>query len=122
MPLWQPFAAAAVAVPIVVTKGILSARARNNPEIDSSGEDVGGDGSSFVCERVCTSDRLLRRLGKLAKDPTPHSCITVCGVSAHDACVEACQRSVCSIPHQVPAWNESCLKRCTAECIKGRAG
>lgn len=42
--------------------------------------------------------------------------------AAHDACVEACQRSVCSIPHQVPAWNESCLKRCTAECTKGRAG
>lgn len=195
-----------------------------------------------MCERVCTSDRLLRRLGKLAKvrtrgagqlrdrigaapsaggpacrsgrmwllwwvaavstaghgphvaacpvaarpqDPTRNSCITVCGTSragghacqlsaapaagaagpgaarqqrlglaawshscvaptapesptprctprppplppplplpAHDACVEACQRSVCSIPHQVPAWNEACLKRCTAECMKGRA-
>lgn len=34
MPLWQPFAAAAVAVPLVVTKGILSARSRNNVEID----------------------------------------------------------------------------------------
>ena len=42
--------------------------------------------------------------------------------AANDACVEACQRSVCSIPHQVPAWNEACLKRCTAECLKGRAG
>lgn len=32
----------------------------------SSLEDMAGE-SSFVCERVCTSDRLLRRLGKLAK-------------------------------------------------------
>lgn len=87
------------------------------------GEDVaGGDGSGFVCERVCTSDRLLRRLGGLAREPTRNSCVTVCGVSSHDACVEACQRSVCSVPHQVPAWNEACLRRCTAECLKGRAG
>jgi hypothetical protein len=34
MPLWQPFAAAAVAVPIVVAKGILSARARHTVETD----------------------------------------------------------------------------------------
>jgi hypothetical protein len=125
------------------------------------GDDAAAGEGGFVCERVCTSDRLLRRLGKLAKDPTHNSCITVCGVSGaaaglmgrwprvrrarmrrrsgcsatappnpsnplvappgHDACVEACQRSVCSIPHQVPAWNESCLKRCTSECMKGRA-
>jgi hypothetical protein len=42
--------------------------------------------------------------------------------AAHDACAEACQRAVCSNPHSVPAWNEACLKRCTAECLKGRAG
>jgi hypothetical protein len=41
--------------------------------------------------------------------------------AAPDACTDACQRAVCSIPHQVPAWNDSCLKRCTAECLKGRA-
>jgi len=35
---------------------------------------------SFVCERVCTSNRLLRRMGGLAKDPTPGTCVTVCGV------------------------------------------
>ncbi|KAI8462897.1 MAG: hypothetical protein J3K34DRAFT_527425 [Monoraphidium minutum] len=112
--------------------GNMGAGPRPDPTL--SAEEMVGE-SSFVCERVCTSDRLLRRLGKLAKarawggaratalsrDPTPNSCITVCGVSAHDACVEACQRSVCSIPHQVPAWNEACLKRCTSECLKGRA-
>lgn len=129
--------------------------------------------SPFVCERVCTSDRLLKKLGSLAKEPTRDTCVTVCGVSgaclqqpqhpvllsppmqlhasqtaapvtasqppgmcshtnvrlllpavltaAHDACTDACQRAVCSIPHQVPAWNDSCIKRCTAECLKGRA-
>lgn len=39
-----------------------------------------GTDPSFVCERVCTSDRLLRRMGGLSKDPTPNTCVTVCGV------------------------------------------
>lgn len=67
---------------------------------------------NFVCERVCTSDRLLRRMGGLSKvaareipsytrmlqvacevnvclthftpmqDPTPNTCVTVCGTSS----------------------------------------
>ncbi|KAI3924115.1 hypothetical protein MKW92_001320 [Papaver armeniacum] len=35
----------------------------------------------FVCERVCTSKRMLKRVGAFSKDPTPATCITVCGVS-----------------------------------------
>jgi len=35
------------------------------------------------------------------QDPTPNTCVTVCGTSGIDACTEACQRSVCSIPHSV---------------------
>ena len=44
---------------------------------------------SFVCERVCTSNRLLRRMGGLAKDPTPGTCVTVCGVGCalHAPCL-----------------------------------
>lgn len=57
----------------------------------------------------------------LLQDATPNTCVTVCGVSARDACAEACQRSVCVVPHQVPAWNEACQKRCVQECLKGRA-
>ncbi len=87
----------------------------------SSRDDDGAD-PSFVCERVCASDRLLRRLGGLSKDPTPQSCVTVCGVSRIDSCTESCQRVVCMNMHQVPAWNDQCLKRCTMECQKGRAG
>jgi len=41
--------------------------------------------------------------------------------AALDACNEACQRAVCTNLHQVPAWNDACLKRCTAECLRGRA-
>eukprot|EP00242_Pyramimonas_sp_CCMP2087_P016820 CAMPEP_0198210894 /NCGR_PEP_ID=MMETSP1445-20131203/22506_1 /TAXON_ID=36898 /ORGANISM="Pyramimonas sp., Strain CCMP2087" /LENGTH=100 /DNA_ID=CAMNT_0043885059 /DNA_START=173 /DNA_END=472 /DNA_ORIENTATION=- len=66
------------------------------------GEDE--DITSFKCERVCTSNRLLKRLGQLAKEPTPNTCVTVCGTNAMDACTEACQRAVCVNLHQVPAW------------------
>jgi hypothetical protein len=111
--------------------------------------DEGGD-PSFVCERVCTSNRLMRRMGSLAKvrssslrncfrknhrnlspqppspssspsqDVTTDTCVTVCGTSSEDACIEACQKAVCSNMHQVPAWNEGCLSRCTAECRRKR--
>lgn len=77
---------------------------------------------SFVCERVCASPRLLRRMGGLSRDATPSSCVTVCGAVQEDACAEACQRAVCASLHQVPAWNDACLKRCTTECTRGRAG
>ena len=46
--------------------------------------------------------------------------MTVCGTGRQDACLEACQRSVCMNAHQVPAWNDQCLKRCASECAKGR--
>ena len=77
---------------------------------------------TFVCERVCASPRLLRRMGGLSRDATPSSCVTVCGPGQEDACAEACQRAVCASLHQVPAWNDACLKRCTTECTRGRAG
>lgn len=41
--------------------------------------------------------------------------------AASDSCQDACQRAVCMNMHQVPAWNEACLKRCTTECERGRA-
>ena len=110
-------------------------------------EEVGkeSEGASFSCERVCTSDALLKRLGSLVKartrprtpqgsmtrlltraaqEATPNTCVTVCGLSSIDACTEACQRAVCSGTHQVPAWNDACLKRCSTECVRrsGREG
>ena len=88
---------------------------RNSPVDDPSDP-------SFVCERVCASPRLLRRMGGLSRDAAPQSCVTVCGPAREDACAEACQRAVCASPHQVPAWNDACLKRCTTECTRGRAG
>lgn len=42
----------------------------------------------FVCERVCTSKRMLKKVGSFSKDPTPDTCVTVCGVSQLDACAD----------------------------------
>ncbi|KAB5568762.1 hypothetical protein DKX38_002555 [Salix brachista] len=65
----------------------------------------------FVCERVCTSKRMLKKVGALSKDPTIDTCVTVCGVSELDACADACARTVCVSQHQVPNWNDICLRR-----------
>ena len=54
------------------------------------------------------------------QDATPNTCVTVCGTSQEDACTDACQRAVCTTVHQVPAWNEDCLKHCRLECQRGR--
>lgn len=72
----------------------------------------------FVCERVCTSKRMLKKVEVFSKDPTPDTCVTVCGVSELDACADACARTVCVNQHQVPNWNDICLRRCQSECLK----
>ncbi|KAM1755508.1 hypothetical protein ACFX12_007832 [Malus domestica] len=72
----------------------------------------------FVCERVCTSKRMLKKVGAFSKDPIPDTCVTVCGVSELDACADACARTVCVNQHQVPNWNDICLRRCQSECLK----
>mmetsp|Transcript_11646 Transcript_11646/g.41930 ORF Transcript_11646/g.41930 Transcript_11646/m.41930 type:complete len:123 (+) Transcript_11646:83-451(+) len=95
-------------------------RKKGKGDDEKGRRDGDGDVTAFACERVCTSDRLIKRLGYLAKDPTPNTCVTVCGSSGIDACTEACQRSVCSAPHSVPSWNDQCNKRCTQECLRGR--
>lgn len=61
-------------------------------------------------------------MGGLAKDPTPGTCVTVCGAARADACAEACQRAVCANLHQVPAWNDACMRRCENECMKAVDG
>ncbi|XP_060199050.1 uncharacterized protein At5g64816-like [Lycium barbarum] len=72
----------------------------------------------FVCERVCTSNRMLKKVGAFSKDPMPDTCVTVCGVSELDACADACARTVCVNQHQVPNWNDICLKSCQSECLR----
>ncbi|PQP98195.1 uncharacterized protein Pyn_30670 [Prunus yedoensis var. nudiflora] len=73
----------------------------------------------FVCERVCTSKRMLKKVGAFSKDPIPDTCVTVCGVSELDACADACARRYgCVNQHQVPNWNDICLRRCQSECLK----
>ncbi|KAJ8769894.1 hypothetical protein K2173_008976 [Erythroxylum novogranatense] len=68
----------------------------------------------FVCERVCISKRMLKKVGALCKDPIVDTCVTVCEVSELDACV----RTVCLNQHQVPNWNDICLRKCQIECLR----
>lgn len=115
---------AALILPAAATVKSLVGRG-SKPKQDQEGKDARLDETavadpSFVCERVCTSQRLMRRMGSLAKDATPNTCVTVCGTSSVDACTDACQRAVCTTMHQVPAWNDNCLSRCSNECQRGR--
>ncbi len=111
-----PVGAAAAAL---VTKAVFSARA---PLGETRRGVVDADEASFACERVCASDRLMARLGGLGKAEMAHACVTVCGMSGTDACVDACARVACTAAHGVPGWNEKCVKRCASECARGRSG
>lgn len=117
----QAWWAAGLAVPVVLIKGVLNDSRKTKREESQSDrfDGIGGD-YNFVCERVCTSDKLSRRTGGLSKSPAPNDCVIVCGTSATDACTEACQKTVCKNMHDIPAWNTSCLKQCTAECLRNR--
>lgn len=132
--LW--WAAAAVAVPAIAARTFLfrkdssadassikaGSQRRRAKDAAVTGLDEADEGSidSFVCERVCASKRMLQRVGPFSKDPTPDSCVTVCGLSAMDACTDACSRVVCVTPHHVPNWNEVCMRRCQDECLRGQ--
>ncbi|KEH42678.1 hypothetical protein MtrunA17_Chr1g0186311 [Medicago truncatula] len=108
------------AVPVVVAGQAFRVKKRNAEEQrlkSARGRERSSD-EIFVCERVCTSKRMLKKVGSFSKDPIPDTCVTVCGVSDLDACAEACARTVCVNQHQVPNWNDTCLRRCQSECLK----
>ncbi|XP_073525820.1 uncharacterized protein [Phyllobates terribilis] len=108
------------AIPAVIAGNAIRLRKRRAEEQklkSAGGREKNGD-EIFVCERVCTSKRMLKKLGSFSKDPTPDTCVTVCGVSELDACTDACARTVCVNQHQVPNWNDICLRRCQTECLK----
>lgn len=117
------YAAAAAAVPAIFLlriSGLLDRRKRGEKRRGREAKGGPKDPNDFVCERVCTSKRMLSRVGTFSKDPTPNTCVTVCGVSTLDACTEACRRSVCVNPHHVPNWNDVCMRRCQEECARER--
>ncbi|KAG7671349.1 hypothetical protein Ndes2526B_g02152 [Nannochloris sp. 'desiccata'] len=116
----SPWWGLGVAVPAMAIRAFSGRGKGQNREDEPLSRLDDGTEPSFICERVCTSDRMMRRMGGLAKEATPNTCVTVCGVSALDACTEACQQAVCSSMHQVPAWNEACITRCSTECTRGR--
>jgi hypothetical protein len=113
-------ATAGMAIPALVAGQFVRIKRRRDEEQRFKVE-RGREKSShevFVCERVCTSKRMLKKVRAFSKDPIPETCVTVCGVSELDACDDACTRTVCVNQHQVPNWNDVCLKRCQSECLK----
>ncbi|WOL13895.1 hypothetical protein Cni_G22675 [Canna indica] len=114
--IWWPLLG--VAIPTVVA-GIRASRKHNEEQrLNKAREQAKSSGKLFGCESVCTSKRMLKKIGALSENPPLDTCITVCGVSELDACADACVRTVCSNQHQVPNWNDVCLKRCQSECLK----
>ncbi|XP_028091957.1 uncharacterized protein LOC114292225 isoform X3 [Camellia sinensis] len=70
-------------------------------------------GQAFRIKRRHSEERRIK--GARARKKT---CVTVCGVSELDACSDACARTVYVNQHQVPNWNDICLRRCQSECLK----
>ncbi|XP_068643577.1 uncharacterized protein At5g64816-like [Aristolochia californica] len=114
---WALVGAAIPAIGLGQTIRAKRRRAEEQRQKDARGREKNPD-DIFVCERVCTSKRMLKKVGAFSKDPTPDTCVTVCGVSELDACADACARTVCVNQHQVPNWNDLCLKRCQSECLR----
>ncbi|KAK7856296.1 uncharacterized protein CFP56_024436 [Quercus suber] len=108
------------AIPAVIAGQAFRMKKKNAEEqrLKSAGGREKSSDDIFVCERVCTSKRMLKKVGSFSKDPIPDTCVTVCGVSELDACADACARTVCINQHQVPNWNGVCLRRCQSECLK----
>ena len=110
-------------IPVVVAgqamkvKGKRSDHERENAA--GRGEKGGlNDAGVFVCERVCTSKRMLNKLRASSKDPIMDACVTVCGASGLDACAQACSKVVCVNQPEVPDWNGVCPTRCQSECLQ----
>ncbi|GMH25131.1 hypothetical protein Nepgr_026974 [Nepenthes gracilis] len=115
---WWPLLGAAI--PAIVAGQVFRIKRRRAEEqrVKSAGGREKSSDDIFVCERVCTSKRMLKKVGAFSKDPIPDTCVTVCGVSELDACSDACARTVCVNQHHVPNWNDVCLRRCQSECLK----
>lgn len=116
-PWWSLLGAAIPAVIIGQAMRMKKRRAEEQRQNRARGREKSSD-DIFVCERVCTSKRMLKKVGALSKDPTTDTCVTVCGISELDACADACARTVCVNQHQVPNWNDICLKKCQSECLR----
>ncbi|MQL89651.1 hypothetical protein Taro_022225 [Colocasia esculenta] len=116
--LWWSLVGAAI--PAVIAGQVIWVKRRHAEErnIMNAGVREKSSNETFVCEKVCTSKRMMKKVGAFSKDPIPDTCVTVCGISAVDVCTDACARAVCVNQHQVPNWNDICLRRCQSECLK----
>ncbi|KAL4288048.1 hypothetical protein AHAS_Ahas19G0247200 [Arachis hypogaea] len=109
--IWWSLLGAAIPVLVAGQAFRLKARHAEEQKLKSARGRERSSDEIFVCERVCTSKRMLKKVGSFSKDPIPDTCVTVCGVSDLDACADACARTVCVNQHQVPNWNDICLRR-----------
>ena len=115
--LWWFFLGAVI--PVVVAKQAF--RTEENRVDQKSRDKMGAStGGSFVCERVCTSKRMmLNQVGASFEDSTVDGCVTLCATSPFDACVDACAKTMCiNQRHKLPNWNDVCFPRCQSECLK----
>lgn len=67
----QAWWAAGLAVPALAVKSIVSGKNRQKLDQQESPRVEEGSDPTFLCERVCTSNRLLRRMGGLSKPLMP---------------------------------------------------
>lgn len=103
--------------PIIIGQAIKMKKRRVKKRRLAKGREKSSD-NIFVCERVCTSKRMLNKLSALSKDTIVDMCVTVCGVFRLDTCTNACTRIVSFNQHQVLNWNDICLKKCQSECLR----
>ncbi|KAF7136360.1 hypothetical protein RHSIM_Rhsim08G0005900 [Rhododendron simsii] len=91
--VWWSLLGAAIPA-IVAGKAFLVKKRRSEEQriVGARGREKTSD-DIFVCERVCTSKRMLKKVGAFSKDPIADTCVTVCGVSELDACSDACART-----------------------------
>ncbi|CAL9762100.1 unnamed protein product [Musa acuminata subsp. burmannicoides] len=69
------------AVPVIIAGHRIRVKGRHAEEQrlrSAQGREKNSD-EIFVCERVCTSKRMLNKVGAFSKDPILDTCVTVCG-------------------------------------------
>jgi hypothetical protein len=81
MPTSLPLLIAPLGISAFLLRGVLRKGGKRKAEEDSKREAEGG--VAFSCERVCTSDSLLKRLGSLAKARRLTAACDCCAVRAH---------------------------------------
>ncbi|CAL9056629.1 unnamed protein product [Musa banksii] len=105
---WSLLGAAVPAIIAAHTIRVKRRRAEEQRLKSARGREKHSD-EIFVCMRVCTSKRMLKKVGAFSKDPILDTCVTVCGVSELDACADACARTSWLLFIGVPIASVICI-------------